>query len=87
MQKMKTGLMTPGLIAIVGFLTVCPVVMLILGSFSEGLNAFGTFTLSKYVKAYSDPAFAEILVNTAIFTIGSALNSLFERISIDSSME
>ncbi len=68
---MKTAL-TPGLIAIVGFLTVCPVVMLILGSFSEGLSAFGTFTLSKYVKAYTDPAFAEILVNTVIFTVGSA---------------
>ena len=72
MQKTRTGL-TPGLIAIVGFLTVCPVVMLVLGSFSEGLNAFGTFTLSKYVKAYTDPAFADILVNTAVFTIGSAL--------------
>jgi iron(III) transport system permease protein len=74
MKKSGTTL-TPGLIAIVGFLTVCPVVMLILGSFSEGLNAFGAFTLSKYVKAYTDPAFAEILVNTAVFTIGSALVS------------
>jgi len=74
MQKTRAGL-TPGLIAIVGFLTVCPVVMLILGSFSEGLDAFGTFTLSKYVKAYTDPAFAEILFNTAVFTIGSAMVS------------
>ena len=72
MQKTRTAL-TPSLIAIVGFLTVCPVVMLILGSFSEGLSAFGSFTLSKYVKAYTDPAFADILVNTAIFTIGSAV--------------
>jgi len=71
MQKTKTAL-TPSLIAIVGFLTVCPVVMLIMGSFSEGLSAFGSFTLSKYAKAYTDPAFAEILVNTMIFTIGSA---------------
>ena len=47
--------------------------MLILGSFSEGLGAFGSFTLSKYVKAYTDPAFADILVNTVIFTIGSAV--------------
>ncbi len=46
MQKTRTAL-TPGLIAIVGFLTVCPVVMLILGSFSEGLGAFGTFTLDE----------------------------------------
>jgi len=71
MEKTRTAL-TPSLIAIVGFLTVCPVVMLILGSFSEGLSAFGSFTLSKYVKAYTDPAFADILVNTVVFTVGSA---------------
>ena len=29
------------LIAIVGFLTLCPVAMLLLGSFSEGLNGLG----------------------------------------------
>ena len=72
MHKTRTAL-TPSLIAIVGFLTVCPVVMLLLGSFSEGLSAFGSFTLSKYVTAYTDPAFAEILVNTALFTAGSAV--------------
>ena len=66
------AVLTPVLIAIVGFLTVCPVVMLILGSFSEGLSAFGSFTLTKYVTAYTDPAFAEIVVNTVIFTVGSA---------------
>jgi iron(III) transport system permease protein len=68
----QKAVLTPVLIAIVGFLTVCPVVMLILGSFSEGLSAFGSFTLTKYVTAYTDPAFAEILVNTVIFTVGSA---------------
>jgi iron(III) transport system permease protein len=71
MQAKRTAL-TPVLIIIVGFLTVCPVVMLILGSFSEGLGTFGQFTLAKYVKAYTDPAFGEILVNTVIFVIGSA---------------
>ena len=71
MQKTRTAL-TPSLIAIVGFLTVCPVAMLILGSLSEGLNTFGQFTLSKYIRAYTDPAFAEILVNTGLFVIGSA---------------
>jgi iron(III) transport system permease protein len=74
MHKTQTAL-TPTLIAIVGFLTVCPVVMLILGSFSEGLGAFGSFTLAKYVSAYTDPAFADIIVNTVIFTIGSAIVS------------
>jgi iron(III) transport system permease protein len=72
MPKTRTAL-TPILIAIVGFLTVCPVVMLILGSFSEGLGAFGKFTLAKYVSAYTDPAFAEIIVNTVVFTGGSAI--------------
>lgn len=64
--------LTPSLIVIVGFLTVCPVVMLIFGSFSEGLGAFGILTLGKYTQAYTDPAFAGIIVNTVIFTIGSA---------------
>ncbi|MBW2631376.1 MAG: iron ABC transporter permease [Deltaproteobacteria bacterium] len=64
--------LTPSLIVIVGLLTVCPVVMLIFGSFSEGLGAFGSFTLEKYTQAYTDPAFAGIIVNTVIFTIGSA---------------
>ncbi len=72
MHKNRSAL-TPSLIAIVGFLTVCPVVMLVLGSFSQGLGAFGTFTTAKYVQAYTDPAFAEILVNTAIFIAGSAV--------------
>src|SRR3989339_458127 len=74
MQKTRTAL-TPSLIAIVGFLTVCPVVMLLFGSFTKGLGAFGDFTVEKYVIAYTDPAFADILVNTVAFTIGSALVS------------
>jgi iron(III) transport system permease protein len=65
--------LTPSLILIVGFLTVSPVVMLLLGSFSEGLGAFGTFTLQKYVKSYTDPALLEIIANTIVFMIGSAL--------------
>jgi len=72
MQKTSTAL-TPSLIAIVGFLTLCPVVMLVLGSFSSELGAFGAFTVEKYVAAYTDPAFAEILLSTVIFTLGSAV--------------
>ena len=71
MLNTRTAL-TPSLIAIVGFLTVCPVVMLVFGSFSEGIGAFGTFTLEKYIQSYTDPEFANIIVNTVIFTIGSA---------------
>ena len=70
---LKKPPLTPTLIVIVGFLTVCPVVMLVLGSFSQGFGTFGRFTVEKYVAAYTDPAFAGILVNTAIFTLGSAL--------------
>jgi len=47
--------------------------MLFLGSFTEGMGAFSNFTLQKYIKTYSDPAFAAIIKNTALFTIGSAL--------------
>jgi iron(III) transport system permease protein len=66
-------LLTWSLIALVGFLTICPVLMLVLGSFSEGLGAFGRFTLAKYILAYTERAFADVLLNTAIFTLGSAL--------------
>ena len=65
--------LTPALIAIVGFLTVCPVVMLVVGSFSEGLGAFGSFTLDKYIQSYTDPELAGIIVNTVLFTVGSAV--------------
>jgi len=71
MLNTRTAL-TPSLIVIVGFLTVCPVVMLVFGSFSEGLGAFGSFTLEKYIRSYTDPDFAGIILNTVIFTIGSA---------------
>lgn len=64
--------LTPTLIIIVGFLTICPVLMLVLGSFSEGFGTFGVFTVNKYVEAYTDPALADILLNTMIFTLGSA---------------
>ncbi len=64
--------LTPSLIVIVGFLTVCPVIMLIFGSFSTGLGAFGKFTLDKYIQAYTEPEMAEIIGNTIIFVLGSS---------------
>jgi len=60
------------LIAVVGALTVCPVVMLALGSFSAGLTSFGTFTVSKYVEVYTDPAILEVMLNTTLFVLGSS---------------
>jgi len=69
----KTSRLTLVLIIIVGFLTVSPVIMLVFGSFSEGLSAFGTFTLEKYISAYTDPDFAKIIFNTIIFVVGAAV--------------
>ena len=60
------------LIALVGFLTVCPVLMLIFGSFSKGLTAFGSFTLEKYIAAYTDPGLFTVLFQTAVFVSGAA---------------
>lgn len=64
--------LTPALIIIVGFLTICPVFMLVLGSFMEGFGSFEGLTLSKYITAYTDPGLKEMLLNTLIFTLGSA---------------
>ncbi|HEY7744172.1 MAG TPA: iron ABC transporter permease [Burkholderiales bacterium] len=61
------------LVLLVGLLTVCPVAMLALGSFSEGLTAFGKFTLDKYITAYTDPALLTVLVNTTVFVLGSSV--------------
>lgn len=63
------------LILIVGFLTLCPVLMLLLGSFSQGLTAFGSFTTAKYVAAYTDPFLLEVTFNTVAFVLGSSLFS------------
>lgn len=65
--------LTFSLVIVVGFLTVCPVVMLALGSVSEGLTAFGEFTPDKYIDAYTDPALLDVIVNTVIFVLGSSV--------------
>lgn len=61
------------LIVIVGFLTLCPVLMLLLGSFSQGLTAFGHFTVAKYIAAYTDPYLLQVIGNTVIFVVGATL--------------
>ncbi|GAB2907435.1 iron ABC transporter permease [Paralcaligenes ginsengisoli] len=61
------------LIAIVGFLTLCPVAMLFIGSFSQGLTAFGKFTLDKYLAAYTDPVLLDVTINTIVFVLGSSI--------------
>ena len=67
--------LTWSLILIVGFLTLCPVLMLLLGSFSQGLTAFGDFTVGKYVAAYTDPALLDVTYNTVVFVLGSSVLS------------
>jgi len=68
----KRSPLTPTLIVIVGLLTISPVLMLLVGSFSEGFGTFGNFTVDKYVEAYTDPELTVVLWNTLIFTLGSA---------------
>ena len=60
------------LILIVGALTIGPVVMLIIGSFSEGIGSMGQFTLDKYISAYGDARLPATLSNTVIFVLGTA---------------
>jgi iron(III) transport system permease protein len=60
------------LIGLVGSLTVIPVVMLILGSFSRNLRSLGSFTLDKYIAVYTDPMLREVIGNTLVFVLGSA---------------
>jgi iron(III) transport system permease protein len=76
MQR-RGAYLTFGLIVVVGFLTVCPVIMLLLGSLSAGLENFGPFTVEKYLRAYTDQAFVDILWQTAVFVGGSALLATF----------
>jgi iron(III) transport system permease protein len=70
---LQRSMLTPALIVIVGFLTVCPVMMLAVGSFSSGFGTLGDFTTAKYVAAYTDPGLTEIFWNTVLFTVGSAI--------------
>ena len=72
MHSSKTAWLTLILVAIVGILTLAPAIMLIVGSFSQGLGAFGDFTFEKYIRVYTDPRLYRVLINTVIFTLGSA---------------
>jgi len=73
MHRSRTWFLTTSLVVVVGALTLAPALMLIVGSFSEGLGAFGTFTLEKYRRVYTDPRLYDVVWNTVIFTVGSAL--------------
>ena len=73
MRSIGTTWLTWILVAIVGILTLAPAVMLVVGSLSQGLGAFGDFTLEKYIAVYSNPRLYGVLLNTVIFTVGSAI--------------
>lgn len=73
MATNKTRTLTWILVGLVGLLTLAPAIMLIVGSFSEGLGTTGAFTLSKYQRVYTDPKLYEVLLNTFLFTFGSAI--------------
>ena len=76
MVKNRQSKLTYLLIVILALLTLSPVVMLVIGSFSKGLNTFGDFTLAKYISVYTDPSFYAVLGNTLIFVLFSALFSI-----------
>lgn len=60
------------LLVVVGGLTLGPALMLVVGSFSQGLGAVGTFTLEKYARVYSDARLPQVVLNTVIYSFGSA---------------
>src|SRR5690554_2189417 len=47
--------------------------MLVVGSLSQGLGAFGDFTFEKYISVYTNPRLYGVLLNTLVFTVGSAV--------------
>ena len=73
MRSLSTAWLTWILVAVVGILTLAPAVMLVVGSLSQGLGAFGDFTFEKYIGVYTNPRLYGVLLNTVIFTVGSAI--------------
>ena len=73
MAKTRHTKLTYLLILILVLLTMAPVVMLVIGSFSKGLRNVGAFTFDKYISVYTDPALLAVLLNTVVFVGGSAL--------------
>ncbi len=73
MRSVNTTILTIALVAIVGVLTLAPAIMLVIGSFSQGLGAFGNFTFEKYIRVYTDARLYGVFWNTLLFTGGSAI--------------
>lgn len=67
-----------GVIAVTGvviaYLSLSPTLMLFYGSFlSKPLGVPGDFTLSHYIRAYSDPLTYQLLLNSFVFAAGSSV--------------
>jgi len=73
MSRPRFSPLTALFVIILGCLTVGPVLMLVLGSLSRGIGAFGAFTVEKYIRVYTDPTLPKTLINTVAFTVGSSL--------------
>ncbi len=76
-MNLRRGLATTALGAVLAVLVLVPLVFLTLSSFRPGgLPWNAGFTLDNYAAVYSDPALADMLVNTLIFVGGSVLVAL-----------
>ena len=64
------------LVLALSWLTILPVIRMIIGSFAsvEAASA-GEFTLANYVRVYSDPITYELYFNSLVFALGSCLLS------------
>lgn len=67
-----------GVVAVAGvviaYLSLSPTLMLFYGSFlSKPLGVPGDFTLSHYIRAYSDPLTYQLLLNSFVFAAGSSV--------------
>ena len=59
---------------LLGYLTIVPLAMLLLGSLSSGSSALDfQFTLQNYQRALTDQASLELLANSVMYGVGSAL--------------
>src|SRR6266508_1039966 len=59
------------LIVVLGWLTVVPIVRLVVGSASDAQT--GDFTLANYARVYSSPSTWDLMSNSVLFALGSCV--------------
>ena len=57
------------IIVVLAWLTIVPIVRLVVGSLTD--PATGEFTLANYARVYSSPSTRDLFINTIVFAIGS----------------